>query len=71
MNLDSESDGWAFYIPSTPSAFNSNYGVCFTFRGAGDYWVYQLAFDTSEGKIGYRSNINNRGWSRWFTVTLQ
>lgn len=65
-NLNDCGPGFWWYNPSTAHC-PSNYGVCLTMWSGGDgAWKFQLALPTV-GDPKWRRNINNDGWSKWWT----
>lgn len=68
-NLDDCGPGFWWYDASIAHS-PDDYGVCLTMWSAGDgAWKFQLALPTI-GDPKWRRNINNSGWSNWWSWTI-
>lgn len=65
-NLDDCGPGFWWYNTSTAHR-PTDYGICLTMWSAGNgAWKFQLALPTG-GEPHWRRNINNSGWSNWWS----
>lgn len=68
-SLDTCGPGVFTYDTSTESRPTS-YGTCVCIRAGGGNWLFQVALPTAGDPL-WRRNINNVGWSSWWTITSQ